>query len=229
MEIFSVNLTTVDNSVHFLLGMREFTDVPPVLEEESLPSRRCNKLRKKHLQKRPSDFGTSNLGTPRVVEAQELTPSAETLASHKVGWTETSSDGVSGSSGDAASEGESAHQDPCLGTPQKNNPDILTTATFAKDATMLALLMSWEVKTSTKNCCAKHAAMSEARRVLGRLAQTRECGDNPHFESTWQCPKCGILDVAYRRKGGNCALCKMAGDPLVTELSTPARLRHASL
>jgi len=73
MEIFSVKLLGLDQRPRYILGMREFTDVPPVMKQV--------------VQHPPRRWGTSQVqsppqhGTPPRLERSELRPSSEESSS----------------------------------------------------------------------------------------------------------------------------------------------------
>jgi len=207
VEIFSVTWQGLDGQRRYVLGMREFTDVPPILQEAApvplaaagprtppplppLPALAGPRPRAPLQSPPPPPQEAPRRGTPRFAEPQDLRCASET-------------------SGSAAEGSEPGAQREGAAAPPPQRARVRTVAP-ARDLSLLAALGTWELGLPPSACCSKHVAILEAYKSLGRL-QAHPCHTAITEENSWQCPTCGIMDDVYKRRptSKQCYLCKM--------------------
>uniref|UniRef100_A0A7S1L409 PAS domain-containing protein n=1 Tax=Alexandrium catenella TaxID=2925 RepID=A0A7S1L409_ALECA len=188
MEFFSVGFVGPDTRRHHLLGMREFTDIPPLTPAPELQQRQ------QALPARARSARTTWPGTPgNANRCGALAPGAPEKSEEASSASSRSSWGPS-----AAEQG---------GLYRRMTDDSV------KKITIATTLLSWRVHVPAVACCPWHAALTDAQCVVDSMKSHR-C--NPSFwpKGPWQCQRCGIVDDAYRlgdstrSKAAGCHLCE---------------------
>eukprot|EP00928_Gymnodinium_smaydae_P095354 TRINITY_DN8190_c0_g3_i2.p1 TRINITY_DN8190_c0_g3~~TRINITY_DN8190_c0_g3_i2.p1 ORF type:complete len:533 (-),score=45.91 TRINITY_DN8190_c0_g3_i2:127-1689(-) len=84
----------------------------------------------------------------------------------------------------------------------------METSEYAKIATTINLIGSWNFSSPLRSCCSMHAGLKEVNRMLKRV-RGLPCKLNLHTDTVEQCSACGALDCYSSERC--CKVCKYAG------------------
>jgi len=222
MEMFGIPFIGMDDSLHHLIGMREFSDAPHAnvqqeegsifrdeepsgLETEALTKNDVSSTSMaKSMRQKKSRSDTARLvGTPRETTRQGLFDDSQ------------------------LSSGRSSHGSLTeTRRLQRIQKSCFLTANLIKDVSLSATMRSWNAVMLPDSCCEFHALVREARTSLNRLKQWN-CRQVQMPENEWQCPRCGIIDELFRDEDDENACSMCAGfemTPVSQAEATPKRL-----
>mmetsp|Transcript_54930 Transcript_54930/g.172317 ORF Transcript_54930/g.172317 Transcript_54930/m.172317 type:complete len:534 (+) Transcript_54930:50-1651(+) len=187
IEFFAIAFRGPSDQQRRLLGMREFTDIQPLAALPESPPAPPRRPRRRGLR-----------GTPPSPERADLTSSGSSSDASSEASSASGSDLPGGGPIPAAGGGGPAAAAPGL-----------ETVYAVKKLTLGGILSVWRVDSAGQACCQWHAALAEATRITTRLSATG-CDQTFGPANPWQCSRCGIVDVRYRRRreGRGCRLCK---------------------
>mmetsp|Transcript_13318 Transcript_13318/g.42559 ORF Transcript_13318/g.42559 Transcript_13318/m.42559 type:complete len:224 (-) Transcript_13318:75-746(-) len=207
MEFFSVAFRGSDTCWRHLVGMREFTDVLPVmrpLESRWTPVHPPQAVR-------PRWHGTPAAQERGEIDAQlpcrESSPAPSRASSPSARSSAPSSAASSTGPAERQRDDEAGERREPAERPARE------TSYVAKKVSMSSTILGWHVNGMESACCPMHALALQAQRTTADILSE---GCNPAFQmdTGWQCERCGIALDEYRikRKGNKCQLCKDVHD-----------------
>jgi len=197
MELFVVQFEGVDALPRHLVGMREFTDMPPLAQlrgadhAKAAAEAAADSIQRKRMHKANGRGGPSNArstGTPRETDWQDFQEPGE----------------ASSSNASSPSVASDASKCPRL------RPGFHPTDDRAMRTHLLETLSSWNVRCKPVTCCEFHCLMDHAQQLMTSM---RRCPCSPiPCDLSWQCGGCGILNANMQCEDGCCALCGWGHD-----------------
>eukprot|EP00930_Biecheleria_cincta_P013715 TRINITY_DN12096_c0_g1_i3.p1 TRINITY_DN12096_c0_g1~~TRINITY_DN12096_c0_g1_i3.p1 ORF type:complete len:568 (-),score=73.63 TRINITY_DN12096_c0_g1_i3:23-1726(-) len=213
MELFAVKLSTLDKSPHYLVGVREFTDVLPMTTagsaEEAAPERAYE------------DAPTASVLGPTAIFFNDSDELREASLHLRKRMRRRSRRSGTGTPAENASEGfrdDAASQVPdvlpvatCgLGLSSLEACSLIHTSYMpttiqGKIVLMLKTLAACNVPYRKLRCCRFHCLVEDARATLNGLNQLPCQETAPQGE--WQCHNCGVIDRDACMQDGTFTVC----------------------
>jgi len=200
MELFSVAFHGSDNRRRHLLGMREFTDVAPVMRP----------LERRWEPAQPPPVVSPRWhGTPAAPEQGEIDaqpPSRAPSRASSLSPSRASSPSPSQASSPRARRSAPSRTASSAGPAER---PVRETSHAAKKISLSTTILGWRVDRLDNACCPMHALAHQARRMVGDLL-SESCFPEFQIDTGWQCERCGIASDQYRikQKRHKCLLCK---------------------
>eukprot|EP00928_Gymnodinium_smaydae_P063777 TRINITY_DN47270_c0_g1_i1.p1 TRINITY_DN47270_c0_g1~~TRINITY_DN47270_c0_g1_i1.p1 ORF type:complete len:303 (-),score=31.86 TRINITY_DN47270_c0_g1_i1:109-1017(-) len=179
VEMFGLAFETLNKSMRYMLGIREL----PEVEVRASPLREPVGLEQQ--------YGDLHSSQDEIHQA---------AAGNDANQTDASSSSTAASPRSTPPSSAFAHL--------RQLANLTETSEWAKIATTIALIGSWNFSAPHRSCCGMHAGLPEVKRILKRVRRM-PCMPNLHVASTDQCSACGILE-GYDN-GTSCRVCKHKG------------------
>lgn len=179
VETLIVPFQGLDNSTHYMVGIREISDLQPApLRSSTIVAKPCSD---------PNPLGqTSPNVTTSALQPNCLTASEQGVAhGHRVNPVAANAEAMD-------SDLESSIGSEAPRGKQLVLPSLKETSFKAKQITMCEMLAAWNVEIPKRSCCTFHAYLQELRTVLRRSRGAR-CLHNLHDQDVSSCPECGVL------------------------------------
>lgn len=197
IEVFAVQFEGVDGLPRNLLGMREFTDLPPLAK---LPSgnnthaaaeARAASIMRKEVKRASSNSGNRGCSNPKVIG----TP-------HETDWQGFQGQEVVS----PPSSNRSNHSTTSNASDAVLRPGFRLTNKATRRLLLLNALASWNVRFKRIQCCELHCLTEDAQQLVREMH--REACTTVGCDLDWQCAGCGVLDSQMvNDEDGTCALC----------------------
>lgn len=193
MELFSVAFKAADAQQHHLLGMREYTDIQPMVAQSQRQPPPPPPM--PVVMPKPNAIPEHWAGTPA---AREQAPQGD-IRSHA----------GSSSKGSRRSKASSGASSGRVSAVLRAGIALPETKELAKSITVSYMLMSWSFKAPEGACCPFHARITELQAVAaGMLSKPCQPGFGP--VGNWQCRRCAIRSEEYKdpKNKKKCILCR---------------------
>eukprot|EP00928_Gymnodinium_smaydae_P060667 TRINITY_DN4438_c0_g3_i1.p1 TRINITY_DN4438_c0_g3~~TRINITY_DN4438_c0_g3_i1.p1 ORF type:complete len:284 (+),score=35.56 TRINITY_DN4438_c0_g3_i1:1-852(+) len=219
VELFSVAFETLNRSTHYMLGIREFSDLAPLrrtvrlnLQDEAFETS-SRQSENSESNQRSEDAASSRdgaldatlptSGPPREVVGRPV------LDSDPGGLMTGDVQDIANGNGEV--DAYNAADDAAASAPLDANAaaalqmqESRNTSEEAKLATLVALIKSWKIKSSRNWCCEMHMAVPEVQRLL-KIVRKSDCMVLRE-DCDEQCSDCGLIQG--NSADSTCRICR---------------------